>query len=675
MIVIAVLVGSRDAERISEINEVRSFGEIGYSEVPVSGYLTVGRQLGRGRKAQLSTDGRQIGVMLEDAAFAKSGACFDIHGVLYLPARVRNPGQFSQRDFWQTHYLAAGLRVDEFEARGEQGLGLIFRLAEELREWMREAITAGLEQKEHAHQIILAMVMGEAPGFHTDITKAFRFSGAMHVFAVSGLHVNLVATLFFFGFMVVGVSRRKAIFAVIIIMVLYAMVTGFRPPAVRASLMTSIFLSAFLLRRRPSLFNALAMSLILVVLWQPAQVREIGFQLSYGVLASIGVGFHFFHRFTSHLAQEDPMMPKMLLSWPARGFLWLRRYVAAALATSIPAWIGSLPLMAIRFGLITPVSIFASVILIPLTFIVLSLGLCSAFCSTVSKKAGLGLNQLNGQTARIAYKTANFFSNVPGASWKMPSKAPADLIVFDTSDGGAASYWNHHGGVLIDVGSEAVFQRMVRPALTRWSAPVGRLVLTHPDGRHAGAVNLAQEFFSPDEVLIPVSQARSPAYRDLVKRDHNLILMRAEGHEWDWLKIVKEGVSQDLMADDRGVVVKLNYKGWRILFTGDAGFETEEELLEKDIGCDLVVMGRHGEHGYSGTAPFLKATGAQVIIISGGHFPATERVPTRWREMVASLGIELFWQKQTGGVYVKMEEGQCRVWSHLQPEKEVFLSR
>jgi len=475
--------------------------------------------------------------------------------------------------------------------------------------------------------------------------------------------------------MVLGVPRRKAIWVVIIAAIFYALMTGFRPPAARATLMLIIFLMAVLARRRPSLFNSLAVSLILVVMWEPSQVMDVGFQLSYGVLAAIGLGFSFFHRFTKVIAVTDPFFPHSLRSRPAEWWLRLRRAVAGLLATSTAAWLGSLPLVVWKFGLVTPISIFASVLLIPLTFLVLGLGMLSGLTGLVHSNLSRGVNQANRQVAQLAYFSARKFSQVPGGNFRAPSKAPADVLVFDTADGGAATYLNFGGGVLVDLASRDRFQKIVGPALRRWNAPVNSVLITHPDGRHIGGISALLEDWDPRIIYLPVKQARSPVYREYFANAPVGQLVDREGDYPDWFQLIKAGDPADLPADDRGMIFKVSRNGWRILFMGDAGFEIEEQLFGRDLACDVIVMGRHGDHGYSGTTPFLKATGAKAIVISGGHYPSIEMVPDRWRRNVEKLEIELFWQKRTGGVSLFLEKDELILQSYLDPEKRVVFTK
>jgi len=283
---VALVVGWGDASSRDSVEKVRSFAEEGYSEKRVQGVLQVGKvssHAGKQRRAQFSLEDHEIGVVVERGWDLELGGIYQVEGSLFLSAQSRNPGVISQRERWAQQNITAGLMIDHAEKIADRFDAPFFRLAEHLRAWISQTITLGLANDERARTIILAMVLGEVPPRSSEITEAFRLSGCLHVFAVSGLHVNVIGALCWLVLMVVGVSRRRAMMGVIFVMVLYAVITGARPPAVRAALMGSFFLSAFLFRRRPSLFNTLALSLIIVLLMQPEKIHELGFQLSYGV--------------------------------------------------------------------------------------------------------------------------------------------------------------------------------------------------------------------------------------------------------------------------------------------------------------------------------------------------------------------------------------------------------
>ncbi len=669
----------KDEHLKAQLSSVRERVVLADGEWQVSGVLKVGAKMslkGRARTGVLTCGGEEIRVVLPDDQW-QAGDILQVSGNLFLPPRSRNPGVFDERDYWERRYLMAGLDLNDSEKIGEHKIGLIFRIAEFLRERVRGHLTRGVPPEAPSGKIILAMVMGESPGRFSEITQAFRLSGAMHVFAVSGLHVNLVAGLFFLVFLVTGLSRRVVVVGVLVAVIFYALVTGFRPPAVRAALMMSFLFGAFLFRRRASVFNALALSLIVVLLWMPIQVWDLGFQLSYGVLSAIALGAPLVYEKLRFLSQGDPFMPTDLYGKWERGVMYVCRYVSVNVATSTSAWLGSLPFMISQFGLVTPVAILMSVVLIPLAFAVLSFGMLACLVGEVRPDFSVPVNQLNRGFAWFSHQSALKGSALPGGHLKLPPRVPADLVIFDPADGGAASYFRHGGGVLIDTGSERVARRIIRPALARWRSPVETLVLTHADGRHVGGAATVLEEFQPQNAIVPGLSGRSLWYRDFLEQapENGCLLKVPEelGVLNSWLEVLKLGEERDIPADDKGLIFKLNWDGWRVLFTGDAGFETEEALLGEDLSCDLIVMGRHGEHGYSGTAAFLEKTGARAIVISGGHYPSIEQVPVRWRNMVSKLGIELFWQKETGAVLVDFEEGEMKIRSYLKPSRTVTL--
>ena len=294
-------------------------------------------------------------------------------GKFFVPSRERNPGLFSQIEFWERQGIFGGVWVKESELESVNWASAPYRWAENLREELSILITRGIPVGSSGRDVIIAMVLGEKPPRDSAISRAFRQSGAMHVFAVSGLHVTLVGAIFWMVLMHLPVPRRGGVFLVILAMLIYALVTGLRPPAVRATLMAVCFLGAFFFRRRPSVFNALALSFVLVVLWRPSQVFDVGFQLSYGVLLAIGVGVGVALKLMGKIAELDPFFPSRLLSDGQRKILKVRTYFAHLGASSFAAWLGSMPIIIWHFGVVTPIAALTSLLLIPVTMVILAL--------------------------------------------------------------------------------------------------------------------------------------------------------------------------------------------------------------------------------------------------------------------------------------------------------------
>jgi ComEC/Rec2-related protein len=654
----------------------------------VEGELTVGRQAGSfagERYGKLKTDDWERRVMVMRAESYLPGEVIKIRGKFFVPERERNPGVFPRLELWKRAGVFGGMSVHEATTLRVNWYSAPLRWAETIRERLREGITRGLPEESHGRAVIQAMVLGEKPPRDSEVSRAFRESGAMHVFAVSGLHVTLVGWLFWVFLTNLPIPRRAGVFIVILAMTTYAFVTGLRPPAIRATVMAVCFLGAYFLRRRPSLFNALALSVILVIFWRPSQVFEVGFQLSYGVLVAIGLGVGIALKFTGRIAELDPFFPARLLSDRQRKVMVVRKYFANLGASSLAAWAGSMPIMIWHFGIVTPIAVITSLFLIPATVAVLGLAFLATIFGSLSSTLGSGLNQVNAVIATGAFYTAKGFSRVPLGHWQSRRLTPADWVVFDCHDGGAASFLDVEGGAMIDVGGSRFYHDQLRAILGRWNVELETVFITHPDGDHVGGLPLLLEKVQLKKAILPMPQARSPSYREFVAeaptRGCKMIVPRT-GESFKIgedvrVEIMREGQSAERgVADNRIMVMKVHWKGWKVLVTGDLGIDDELALLEDgtDLSADVVIMGRHA-WGVSGQHQFLEATGAEVVITSAGRFPPFEMPKDRWLKHVRSQGYHLFNQWESGAVMMNFDDDFLSLKSFLNPDDQITLHR
>ena len=654
----------------------------------VEGVLTVGRKISptqAKRFGVLDEGGVKRRVIIFEAEDFQPGEIRQIKGKFFVPSRKRNPGLFSEIELWERQGIFGGVWINESELESVDWGSAPYRWAEYLREKLSILITHGLPVESSGRDVIMAMVLGEKPPRDSAISMAFRESGAMHVFAVSGLHVTLVGVICWMVLMHLPIPRRVGVFLVILAMLGYALITGLRPPAIRATLMAVCFLGAFFFRRRPSSFNALALSFMLVVLWRPSQVFDVGFQLSYGVLLAIGAGVGIALKLTGKIAELDPFFPSRLLSDGQRKLLKVRTYFAHLSASSFAAWFGSMPIMIWHFGVVTPIAVLTSLLLIPVTMVILALAFFSAILGSLNNRLGVGVNRVNEGVAIGAFYIAKGFSKVPFGHWRSRQQIPGDWVFFDTHDGGAASFLDVQGGVMIDVGSEKFFMRELRSILGRWEVKPLVVFLTHPDGGHVGALPKMLDEKMLKQVVSPVDEALSPKYREFsshVKGSDCQVSVGEAGERIElddqiWVEILSAG-GKGLrnIADNRNMVMKVHWKGWKILVTGDLGMLGELNLITNgvDLSSDIVLMGHHA-WGFSGQHQFLRATGAKVIISSGARYPEYEMPRERWVKHLREEGYHLFNQWETGAVVMNFSKEVVTIQSYLDEKKRVFLQR
>ncbi|MGB6220882.1 ComEC/Rec2 family competence protein [Haloferula sp.] len=586
----------------------------------------------------------------------------------YEPPEIpRNPGQFDVAR-WLDRLGAFAV----FRSNGglvvKQEPSRWFALGDGVRRAFREAVTRGLDPLSQEVAIIRAVVLGEHPDDDV-LIEPFRRSGTLHIFAVSGLHVGMVGLIGWIVLRVAGVSRRGAVLPLVLLMFGYAWLTGMKPPAMRAAWMAAVVLGAFWFRRRPDLINALGLAALLMLLRDGDLLFQVGVQLSFGVVMAIGLLHYGVGRAFAWIAWMEPYLPRSLYTpWQER-WLKVRRWFADMLTVSTSAWLGSAPLTALHFGLMTPISVFASVALFVVVFPLLALALFSALMSPLPRVSE-GANRLNSGLAWTALKVAETGAAVPFGNFAVPHGRPADefMIVYDLGADGAAVWRDEESCLLIDAGSRRSFERIVMPSLREMALRPERLVATHPDGGHVGGMIEAIDAFPITEGLLPVLRAKSLNFRDLLaageKRDVNL-MRGQEGRIYylgsnTTLEVLWEPAAWNWndVADGRVMPVRLTWRGWRILFMSDAGWAVERAMIRSgvDLAADVIVAGRH-LHDASLGVPFLEANGARVVICTHAEFPPEQRVPDGWRESCESRGIEVFHQGESGAVTLLQSDG------------------
>ncbi len=201
-----------------------------------------------------------------------------------------NPGEFDYKRFlaYQNVHHQDFIQHDWYRLEAGSG-NAIMTLAYQLRSWASDQFSTHISGPRERH-IVQALVLGIKDGLDRELTKAYAATGAMHVLAVSGLHVGII---YLIVVMIFGKFKDKKytrwIFALLSLTALwsYAMLTGFSPSVLRAVTMFSFIIVARVTRRQTNIYNTLAASAFLLLLYDPFMIMSVGFQLSYLAVAGI----------------------------------------------------------------------------------------------------------------------------------------------------------------------------------------------------------------------------------------------------------------------------------------------------------------------------------------------------------------------------------------------------
>ncbi|MEM6278216.1 MAG: ComEC/Rec2 family competence protein [Verrucomicrobiota bacterium] len=584
---------------------------------------------------------------------------------------------------------------------GNAGSKLI-SIAQQWRDRLEEGLFAGVSTDQMPYaRLISAMSLGARENTPEDLEKSFRRSGTMHLFAVSGLHVGVVAGLLLGVLLLSRVPRRTAVLIVIPLVLFYAVLTGLRPSAIRAAIMLSVILASFAVKEKPNLLNSLALAALIILGFDTQQLFLPGFQLSFAVLLFITLFAAPMQKWFSGPWLTDPFIPKTLRG-PFRRMK--DRFVtglSAALAVSLVSWLGSLGLLVWHFQSYAPIGVLANVFMVPLASIVVSLAVVSLGSFSIHATWLTGwLNQLNVGLTVLLTTLAQFFGGLPGAyqnsgnvTGALPQVAPEALTMHVISEqgGGAVlleipahntaprSLW------MIDPGGPATYRRQMLPLLrSKGIDRIDVLVLTHGDVAHIGEASTVLAQFRPGILFESPLPNRSPAYAEIdetaksekVQRFPLERGQRLRPHPEVTLRVLApDPKTPGRIADDHSLVFALEYREMRILLTADAGFETEKQLLAsgKDLSADLWIRGQHIDSP-SGLPAFVDAVSPKVVISSSSEFPAAQRISPTLQRVLQERDTTLLPLDETGVVTLQVFPDRIEVLPFRKPGSRIVVS-
>lgn len=211
-----------------------------------------------------------------------------------------------------------------------------------------------------------ALLLGSRERLQQETIETFFVSGTLHFLAISGLHVGILATVFWALIRLQWLSRHGVLSAASVVVVNYALLTGARPPVMRATILIVIYCLARGTGRLSQPWNSLAAAGLITLALRPSGLFDTGTQLSFLAVATL---IRVWPWFASH-GTRDPLRQLIVLSQPrwVRAARLLLIRAGQLVLVSAAVWLVSLPLVAYRFHLVTPIGLLLTVLLwLPLT--------------------------------------------------------------------------------------------------------------------------------------------------------------------------------------------------------------------------------------------------------------------------------------------------------------------
>jgi ComEC/Rec2-related protein len=646
-----------------------------------------------------------------------AGQEVDVYGVVALPPLPLAEGLFDYRAYLRRQGI-----YFQIEAAGPADWQLRSArrarpLSDRFLAWSKTTLAVSLPEEDQPLRLIRAMTLGSKSELAADVYEPFIRSGTMHIFAISGLHIALIAGILVKLLRAFQLSRAWCGWIVIPLLWFYTGATGWQPSAVRSTVMMSVVIAGWSLKRPGDLLNSLAAAALIILLWDPQQLFQAGFQLSFFVVLSIALFLPPLENLRDRLLRPDPLLPAELVP---RWQRWLGgpvRYVLTGLATSLAAWLGSWPLTAYYFHLFSPVTLLANLLVVPLSSAALACNLGSLICGAWFPWATGLFNHSGWFWMWLIVRISETTTELPGAFFYVSSPSLADFAIYygalfavlsgyalapqrrtwalavavgiagfyvwrwqtarDTVtlnvlplNGGSSVYVRANRSaddLLIDCGNTNSVEFVMKPFLRAQGVNrLPRLALTHGDLRRFGGVEPLRALVPVAEINTSSARFRSPAYRRLMAaldRTPDCRRVVQEGDPLaDWRVLHPRSNDHFPHGDDNALVLRGEFFGTRVLLLSDLGRSGQGALLEreKDLRADMVVSGLP-EQGEPLCDALLDAIQPRLIVVTDSEFPAHKRAGLALRERLERRGVPVIYTRNAGAVKVEFGPGTWKV--------------
>jgi competence protein ComEC len=251
-----------------------------------------------------------------------------------------------------------------------------------VRAWSQSRLAGALDPA--TAPLATALLLGRREGVDPDVNDAFARTGTTHLLAISGLHLQVLAWALGGSLRLLGLARRPAHLAVAAGTLAYSLLVGLMPSVVRSAAMTGSYCLAGVVDRRTRSANTLALAALATLALNPAHLFDVGCQLSFLAIAAItwAVGPVLARVFP----EPDPLtaLERHFAPWWRRRVRRIWTWTVEGMTVSTVVWLAAVPLVLLRFHLLSPIGVLLNVPLIPITSLALlaagvSLGLSAVW--------------------------------------------------------------------------------------------------------------------------------------------------------------------------------------------------------------------------------------------------------------------------------------------------------
>jgi len=605
-----------------------------------------------------------------------------IRGTLYGLDKPLNPGEFNYAAFLNRQGIHARLQG----LRPEDVIRLKNRRSVLWQYWivyLHHLLVKNISEyvPSQAQSLVLSMVTGDRAGLTNWQKAQLSGSGLAHILAVSGLHVGIVFIALLGITRFLGFSKQITILIALVVVWIFAGITGAKVPVIRAAIMLTSMSIASICFRTADPLSGLALAGIGLLAINPAWSQDAGFQLSFSATTVILL-------IVPKIVQINKTCPPIL------------NVFIESIIVSGAVLLGTAPLTLYYFHMVTPVALLSNIIAVPLLGVTIVSGLIVGFCAGFCPLLGHILGQVCAWSASGIESVAHLMGKLPFAyvyGWTPPlwwiiifyiilflifsgscqywvcmillafmmiiyldlhpqnPEQNETRITFLALDIGESALLETSNGfhILIDTGTEQEFFWRVKPFLASCGIQcLEAVVISHADSDHAGGLAACLSFFRVKRiihanVLTRLSDRNSKLKQRLKHgRTESRVLYRGDKLQISnklEIEALWPPAGQMALNNRDCLVILISSPGGSSLFPGDspADIESQWQISES---VRLLKAGHHGDRKSSSNTLLAQIRPEVVIITPGNKNPyglpdaATLDRLRQWSALVLNTG-------------------------------------
>ena len=637
--------------------------------------------------------------------------CYTASWYPVSPPRV--PGAFDTRGWLKSQGFAAYGRFKDYRIIGSRWTPE--RTFANFRKWIQARFDDYLDPAETG--LLLGLLAGDRSGIPEALRSDFQRSGLVHVLAISGFHVVLLAGILMIFLKATGLPLRAVRIIAVALLFLYIPVTGGSPAVRRAVLMFSVPQIGALFQRPANTMNSLGVALILILLPEPGILWNPGFQLSVAATAGILIGSPL-----NPFANFPESLKRNKLWNTLRAFAIDPTYVTlcATLATapflvhhfktlSPMAWLGNIVVVpgiswgmqAGLFALISPIdflrehfcyaasfflrlaslltrlisdSSIASVTIGPFSpAILLLIGFALTFIPAIRRNRIARIYCVSCLALFAGLFCYNSYAKAMHPTWK--------LTTIDVGQGDSHLVEAPSGRhFLVDAGDNSR-QDSGKDIIVPFLHHIGvreldALIITHPDKDHFGGAKSILKTFPVKELWASdcAIKERKPEWQQVIQeaRKRNIPIRKIHrGILWKEtyfeMRTIHPRNDICVEANEGSITLRLKGLGHSAVLTGDLTVKGEKEIMKTDayLKSDVLKLGHHGSKT-SSSVPFLNAVNPMYAIIPSGKNNRFRHPSKEVVQRLDSLDIPYINTAERGSISITFSEDTTIIQTMLE---------